>query len=86
MGMMMMGLGGLAGLGSLICWIMVLIKMFSDGELGGVGKGILGIVCGIYAFIWGWQQNERHQLKTVMSAWTACIGVNIFANIGGAMM
>jgi hypothetical protein len=36
------------GIGSLICLIMVLIKMFpAEGAL----KGILAIICTLYAFI-----------------------------------
>ena len=38
------------GLGSLACWIMVLIKLFkAEGPL----YGILGIICGLYALVWG---------------------------------
>ena len=67
------------GIGSLICLIMVLIKMFpAEGAL----KGILGIICSLYAFIWGWINASRFNLKNVMMAWTACI---VLAIIGGAI-
>lgn len=74
-------LSGVVSIGIGICWILVLIKMFTDKENGGPVKGILGIVCGLYAFIWGWQNNARHNLKTVMNAWTALFIVAIVLQI-----
>ena len=35
---------------SLVCWIMTLIKIFKVN----IGLGILGIICGLFAFIYGW--------------------------------
>lgn len=68
----------IAGIGSLICWIMVLIKMFpAEGAL----KGILAIICALYAFIWGWINASRFNLKNVMIAWSVCILISIFAGI-----
>jgi len=64
----------LAGIGSLVCWIMVLIQMFKNA---GVVHGILGIICGIYAFIWGWMNNSRYGLNTIMLVWTACFVASI---------
>lgn len=67
------------GVGSLICWIMVLIKMFpAEGAL----KGILAIICSLYAFIWGWINAARFNLRNVMLAWTVCI---VLAVIGGVI-
>lgn len=69
----------IAGIGSLICWIMVLIKMFpAEGAL----KGILAIICALYAFIWGWINASRFNLRNVMIAWSVCILLSI---IGGTM-
>ena len=42
-------LGMIAGAVSIVCWIMVLIKMFNVSVL----QGIFGIICGLWAFIWG---------------------------------
>ena len=68
-----MGLMAVVVIGQLVCFIMVLIKMFQDDEDGGVGKGIFGFFCGLYAFIWGWQFNQKHNLKKVMVFWTLTI-------------
>ena len=60
----------LAVLGSLVCYVMVLIKLFpAEGAL----KGILALVCGLYAFVWGWMNAGRFGLKNIMLAWTVCI-------------
>ncbi len=80
-------LSALTGIGSLVCWIWTLIKIFGDEQDGGVGKGILAVICGIYAFIWGWMFAAKHNHKNVMLIWTACIVVSILVQIvGGVMM
>jgi hypothetical protein len=67
-------LSWLATLGSVVCWVMVLIKMFpAEGPL----KGILAIICGLYAFIWGWINAGRFNLRNIMLAWTACIVISM---------
>jgi hypothetical protein len=71
-------LGIAAGLVSLVCWIMVLIKMFpAEGAL----KGILAIICGLYAFVWGWMNATRFNLKTIMLIWTVAILISVIANV-----
>jgi len=42
--------------------------------------GILGIICGLYAFIWGWMNAEQQGLKKVMIIWTVLIIVSIALN------
>ena len=39
---------------SVVCWIIVLIRMFKESAV----KGILGLICGLYAFIWGWMNSS----------------------------
>ena len=61
-------LGGIAGLGSLICFIIVLIKQFQEG---GILHGIIGLVtCGIWTFIWGWLNSGRLNIRNIMLIWT----------------
>lgn len=68
----------ITGIGSLVCLIIVLLKLFPTE---GVGKGILGIICGLYTFIWGWQNKDRFNLSMVMTVWTALIIVGIIVNV-----
>jgi hypothetical protein len=74
-------LGGVAGLGSFVCWILVLIKMFQT-EKETIWKPIVGIVTfGIYAIIWGWQNQPEKVGKNLIIAFTALYGASFAANI-----
>ena len=69
-------------LGSLACYVMVLIKMFSaEGPL----KGILALICGLYAFVWGWMNAAKFNLKNIMLAWTALIVLSLALGMFGGM-
>jgi hypothetical protein len=73
------------GLGSLICFIIVLIKLFqNEGAL----KGILGLICGLYTFIWGWINADKLGIKNIMLIWTLLILVSLVLNFafGAAMI
>ena len=67
----------IVGIGSLICWIMILIKLFQEK---GVLHGILGIICALYPFIWGWINVGRLGEKNIMLIWTACIVISLILN------
>ena len=70
--------GGLLGLAVLVCYIIVLVKLFKDkGPL----HGVLGLLCGLYAFIWGWMNAFRQNLLFVMIAWTLLILLSGFVNL-----
>lgn len=75
----LLGLVGVAlWIVNIVCWIMVLIKMFqSEGPL----HGIIGIICGIYALIWGWMNADQHNLRKIVQIWTACIVGSILINV-----
>ena len=83
----MEGIGLLAipiGIGSLICFIIVLIKLFqNEGAL----KGILGLICSLYTFVWGWMNASRLNIKNIMIIWTILIVIGVIIQIaaGGAM-
>jgi hypothetical protein len=75
----LIGLIGIAAsITSLVCLILVLMKLF---PAKGVGWGIFGIICGIYTFIWGWQNVELYNLKNIMIIWSAAIAANILIRI-----
>jgi len=73
-------LGTIGSFIALICGVMVLVKLF---QTEGVGKGILGLICMLYTYIWGWQniKKEELQLKTWMYVWTGAIILGIILNI-----
>lgn len=77
-------LSGLVGIGALICWVIVLIQLFKQK---GVGFGILGIICALFALIYGWMKAEEWGIKQIMLIWTALIVVSIILNaIAGAIV
>ena len=78
----MLGILALVALiGCVICWIIVLIKIFqNDGAL----KGILGLICSLFAFIWGWMNANRLGVKNIMMIWTVLLILYIvFAMLSG---
>lgn len=78
----MQALASLIGLGNLVCFVLVVIKLFKEK---GVLHGILGIICGLYTFIWGWMEAGRLGIKNIMLAWTALFVVSILLNVVIAM-
>jgi hypothetical protein len=66
--------------GSIICFIIVLVKMFQNA---GVLQGILGLICGIWCFIWGWMNAGKLGIKNIMLIWTVLILLNIVLGIAG---
>lgn len=81
-GMILLGVGSI---GWLICWIMVLIKMFQNEK---PLIGILGVFCGLWAFIWGWMKSGTLGLKKTMLIWSGCIVLimvgQVIAGIGAS--
>jgi nitrate/nitrite transporter NarK len=68
----------LVGVGSLVCWIFVLVRIF---QAGNIGLGILGIICPLFAFIYGWVKSEELNIRQVMLIWTVLIVVGLIINI-----
>ena len=55
---------------SFFLFVMVLIKLFKkEGAL----KGILGIFCGFYTFIWGWLKHKELALTKIMTVWSILV-------------
>jgi len=70
-------LGLLLWLGCVICFIIVLIKLFQNE---GILLGILGIICGLYTFIWGWINASRLNLRNIMMIWTLLLILSVIVN------
>ena len=78
-GGILLGIGGLA---QLAFWIIILIKMFKT-ETSPL-QGIIGIICWLWAYIWGWMNATKLGLKKIMLLWTvsiivALVGYGLFA-------
>lgn len=84
MAMVLSLLGLVVGIGSLVCWVMVLIQMFKRGQTGLAIASIVLILCGIgplIAFIYGWIKSKEWDIMNLMLAWTGCIVVGVILNI-----
>ncbi len=76
-------LGLLCNLAALVFFVLVLIKMF---QKAGALQGILGLICGLWAFIWGWMnlKDEKFQNLPLMWSWTGAIVLSlVFQFLGG---
>ena len=71
-------LGSLLVLACIVLQIIVLIKLFQNE---GVLKGILGLICGLYTFIWGWMNATRLNIKNIMIIWTILIILTAVVNV-----
>jgi hypothetical protein len=65
-----------------VAGIVVLVKLF---QKEGVLKGILGLICMLYTYIWGWMhvKDESLNIKTWMWIWTGAILLGIILNVVG---
>ena len=68
----------LVGLGSLACFVIVLIKLFQNE---GVLQGIIGLICGLYTFIWGWMNASKLNIRNLMLIWTVLIVISLILNV-----
>lgn len=70
----------IAGLVSLVCWIMEVVTAFQKGD--GPLLGILSIIfCGLGAFIIGWMKCNEWGLQKVMLIWTIAFVVTSLCQI-----
>jgi hypothetical protein len=79
-------MGILGTIGSLLAFVsglVVLVKLF---QKEGFLKGILGLICMLYTYIWGWMKinDEELKLRTWMYIWTGMIVLGIILNIIGS--
>jgi len=72
--------GMIAGIVSLVCWILTVIKAFQSGS---TTNGVLSI-CGIIGFVLGWMNVKQWNHQPVMIAWTVSTLIGIVANVLGA--
>ncbi len=77
------------GIGSLVCFVMVLIQMFQRGQTGlGIASIVLSL-CGIgplIAFVYGWIKASEWGIQKLMLAWTGLIVVGmVVAGLAVAM-
>jgi hypothetical protein len=63
------------GIGSLVCFIAVVVAMFREGETIWGILSLLGVCCGVgalLAFVMGWLNSGSWGIQNVMWIWTIC--------------
>ena len=79
-------LSSAAALAWLICFIIVLIRMFQHGHaILAIVCAVLFFVCGIgtlIAYIFGWMKSKEWNLSTIMLIWTVA---GILLIVGGVI-
>lgn len=80
-GWILMGIAVLLGLIAVVLHIMVLVKLFKHG---GVGLGILGLLCGLFTYIWGWIKSTELGLKRTMIWLTVFLVLSTVCYMAGA--
>jgi hypothetical protein len=79
--LLVQGLLSILSIGSLVCFVLVLIKMFQRGQTGlGVACIVLAFCVGVgalIAFIYGWVKAREWDLQKVMMAWSGIVAANI---------
>lgn len=78
MQVLLFGMSLLLSLTSVVLLIITVVKLFKEK---GALHGILGIICGLYTFVWGWMHVKRHNSQAVMVVWTLVIIGSIVVQI-----
>jgi hypothetical protein len=76
-------LSAVASLGYLVCFILLIVKMFQHGQV------VLAIVClvccgpgTLIGFVYGWMKSGEWGIRNMMIVWTICFILSI---VGGAL-
>jgi hypothetical protein len=74
-----------SGVGSLVCYILVLVKMFQHGQTGlGIACILLFFFCGIgglIVFIYGWVKARDWGITNIMTIWTVFFVLTIVSGV-----
>lgn len=82
-------LSGLFSIVALICWIIVLIRMFQRGRTVPAVASLVLILCGIgplVAFVYGWLHVDDLDVRNVMLVWTICLLASLFLWLGSGLL
>jgi len=77
-------LQGLVGIGGLVCFILVIIKMFQVGEQTMAIVCLVLILCcigGLVAFVYGWINANKWGITNIMWIWTGLFIAGILLNV-----
>ena len=64
----------LAGVVQFVCFIIVVVKIF---QAGNIGIGVVSILCGLVAFVYGWVKANELDVQKIMLVWTIALVAQI---------
>jgi len=64
----------LAGVVQFVCFIIVVVKIF---QAGNIGIGVVSILCGLVAFVYGWVKANELDAQKIMLVWTIALVAQI---------
>jgi hypothetical protein len=84
MGALLAGVNALTAIVSLVCLILVLVKIFQSGQTGlGIACAVLSL-CGIgvlITFIVGWINASKWGINNIMLIWTVAVVLGIITGV-----
>ncbi|WDI40678.1 hypothetical protein [Bremerella sp. P1] len=89
MAFLFLGLAAILGIVSLVCFILIIVKMFQNDD------STLGIICivtifcgigGLIAFVMGWINAGKYNASQLMLIWTGAIVGSVILNIIGSAL
>lgn len=88
-GNLLYALGGLAGVVALICWILVLIRMFQAGHTTPGLVALLLLLCGlspIFVLIYGWMKVDELGIRQLMTIYSVAFVIAFLSGSCGGVM
>ena len=84
------GVGGICGLVAFVCYIIVVVKMFQNGQTGLGIASIVTLCCAgigyIIALVVGWQNADRWGIRQLMLVYSISLALGIvLGGLGQAM-
>jgi hypothetical protein len=83
MAIILQGISAILGIIGLVCFVMVVVKMFQNDQTGLGIACIVLVFCGIgalIALVYGWIKADEWKIKNLMIGWTVCIVLNLIVS------
>lgn len=84
MGALLQIIGAVIGIVSLVCYILVIVKIFQSGDT------TMGIIClvtlllcglgGLITFVIGWVKRDQYGTHQIMPIWTGAVVLSFLVN------
>ncbi len=84
MGIVLTGLSWVAGLAALVCYIIIIVRMFQNGDTTLGIIGLVGLICCIgyvITYVMGWVNSTKYRSMPIMPIWTACFIVAVICGL-----